>query len=283
MNLELGEAAVITTAARQAVPNTVSTTSVDRNVIRSSVDSATSTTLVKHRSQASSPGSVSVTGVRKPRLVQLNSEKRVPTLPNGSAGAVRNMSQKVIVGGSNGNVKKAAGTEECDQNRRLSLGIHYIQSLSENDDAHSAVFYMTPSVGEAPSPSIGTGNSPAVPPGVGAAGARSLSAKSLGKGKDVISRQVPTRQQQQTKVPIGAPFAISVQFEAIPARGAELVVRQRNGKPAPAWVNLDKRDVELWGVPLKEHRGAHLLEIVESTEVGQRVVARMDLEVVEWE
>lgn len=281
--MELGEGTVISTAARQALPNTVSTASVDRDMARSSVDSTTSTALSKRRSEASSPGSVSIAGVRKPRLVQLNSERRVPTLPNGGASTVRNVSQKVVVGGSSNGRKASAGSQECDQDQRLSLGIHYVPSLGDGDDAESAVFYMTPSVGKAPTPQIGAGNSQAiVVGGVGSSRARSVSAKSLVKNKDVLSQQV-TNRHQQTRLPIGAPFALSVKFEIIPVRGADIVIRQQNGKPAPAWINLDKRDVELWGVPLKEHRGIHSLEVVESTQGGQRVVARMTLEVVDWE
>lgn len=281
--MELGEAAVIATAARQALPNTVSTTSIDHDIARSSIDSTTSTTLSKRRSQTSSPGSVCITGVRKPRLVQLNSERRVPTLPNGGASTVRNASQKVIVGGSSNRRKTSASSEECDQDQRLSSGIRYVPSLGEGDDAESVVFYMTPSVGNAPTPQIGAGNPQILPVGgPGSSGARSVSVNSLIKKKGVAPQQVPSR-QQQTKLPVGAPFAISVKFATIPVRGADLIIRQQNGKAVPSWINFDKRDVELWGVPLKEHRGAHALEVVESTQNGQRVVASMTLEVVNWE
>lgn len=269
--MELREAAVIATAARQVLPSVVSTISVDRSVVRSSVDSASSTTPSKGRSSPSSPGSVSITGVRRPRLVQLNSERRVSTTPNEGASTVRNVSQKVVVAKSLG---ASSESGETDQDKRLSLGIRYIPALGEDADAESAVFYMTPSVGKSPSPFIGPGKSPALP-------GRSLSAKSLNQGgKANASTHKAVR---QSRIPIGAPFAISVPFETIPARGAELTVRQQNGKPAPAWVNLDQRDVEIWGVPLKEHRGIHLLEIIEGTPQGERVVARMSLEVVEWE
>ncbi|KAF8600478.1 hypothetical protein BDV93DRAFT_608626 [Ceratobasidium sp. AG-I] len=284
INMEFGEATVISTAARQALPNTVSTTSVDRDMVRSSMDSAASTALSKRRSESSSPGSMSITGVRKPRLVQLNSERCVPTQSNGGASTVRNVSQKVVVGSSSNGRKASASSQECDQDQRLSLGIHYVPSFGEDDDAESAVFYMTPSVGKAPTPRIGAGKSQVTPAdGVGSFGARSVSAKSMVKNKDAVPQQVPNRQQQQTRLPIGAPFALSVKFETIPARGADIAIRQQNGKSAPAWINLDQRDVELWGVPLKEHRGTHSLEVVEITQGGQRVVARMILEVIDWE
>jgi hypothetical protein len=276
VNLEHGEPAIISTAARQLVPTTVSTTPVSQTGVRSSLDSADSA-LSHHRSLPGSPRNMSVTGLRKPRLVQFDSERRVPALPNGGASTVRNVSQKVVVTGSSiGRVKDDTGDAEADQ--RLSLGIHYVPGLG-GDDAESAVFYMTPSVGKNPSPLVGAGKSPASPTGVpGSSGARSMSTKSLAPGKPQ-----PASRHQFKKIPIGAPFAISVQFETIPARGAGLLVRQQDGRPAPAWVNLDERDVELWGVPLKEHQGTHLLEVVESTQSGQRVVARMSLEVVEWE
>lgn len=252
-------------------------------MVRSSLDSTHSTVLSKRRSETSSPGSISITGVRKPRLVQLNSERRVPILPNSGGSTVRNVSQKVVVGGSSNGRKASASSQERDQDQRLSLGIHYVPSFGEGDDTESAVFYMTPSVGRIPTPQIGAGNSQAMPTGgVGSSRARSISAKPLVKNKDAIPQHVFAR-QQQTRLPIGAPFALSVKFETIPVRGADIAIRQQNGKPAPAWINLDKRDVELWGVPLKEHRGIHSLEVVESTQGGQRVVARMALEVVDWE
>ncbi|KAG8746094.1 hypothetical protein FRC10_006197 [Ceratobasidium sp. 414] len=273
VNLSHDEGAVISTAARQTIPTTISTTSVPRSVVRSSTDSAASRALNKHQSLPGSPGSVSVTGIRRPRLVQLNSEHRVPTLPNGGATTVRNASQKAVVTGSSNGHAKEESTEETDPDQRLSLGIHYISGLGGDDsDSDSAVFYLTPSVGKAPSPT--TGNySPH-----GTAGTRSTSGNAVGEGKAQLSSR-----QQLKKIPIGAPFTISVQFETIPARGAELMVRRQDGKPAPKWINLDQRDVELWGVPLKEHRGMHLLEIVEKSGSGQRIVARMCLEVVEWE
>ncbi|KAG8714745.1 hypothetical protein FRC08_011504 [Ceratobasidium sp. 394] len=271
VNMSHDEGAVISTAARQTVPAAISTTSVPRSVVRSSTDSAASSALSKHQSLPGSPGSVSITGIRRPRLVQLNSEHRVPTLPKGGASTVRNASQKAVVTGSiNGHIKEDS-TEETDPDQRLSLGIHYVSGLG-GDDSESAVFYLTPSVGKVPSPMTGNSSS------YGAVGTRSTSGNTLDKGKALV----PNRQQLK-KIPIGAPFTISVQFETIPARGAELAVRQQDGKPAPKWINLDQRDVELWGVPLKEHRGMHLLEIVENSGSGQRVVARMCLEVIEWE
>ncbi|KAG9094629.1 hypothetical protein FRC06_010630 [Ceratobasidium sp. 370] len=265
VNMSHDEGAIISTAARQTIPPTISTASVPRSVVRSSTDSAASSALNKHQSLPGSPGSVSVTGIRRPRLVQLNSEHRVPTLPNGGASTTRNASQKAVVGSSNRHIKES--TEDTDPDQRLSLGIHYLSGLG-GDDSESAVFYLTPSVGKA-SPSM-TGNSSPH----GATGTRSPSGNALNNGK---------ARQQLKKISIGAPFMIAVQFETIPARGAELVVRQQDGKPAPKWINLDQRDVELWGVPLKEHRGMHLLEIVENSGSGQRVVARMGLEVIGWE
>ncbi|CAE6437516.1 unnamed protein product [Rhizoctonia solani] len=276
INNELREDAVIATAARQVLPSVVSTTSVDRSVVRSSMDSAHSATLSKDRSSPPSPGSLSIAGVRRPRLVQLNSEKRVATLNEG-AGTSRNRSQKAVISSSRASTSssESSGT---DPDKRLSLGIRYVPSLGDGVDAGSAVFYMTPSVGMAPSPVVGVGKSPALPN-------RSMESttgpSSLGPS---VNTNVPIRKSsRQTRIPIGAPFAISVPFEIIPARGAELSVRQQDGEPIPSWINFDQRDVELWGVPLKEHMGIHLLEIMEGTGDGQRVVARMSLEVVEWE
>ncbi|KAG9123654.1 hypothetical protein FRC07_014376 [Ceratobasidium sp. 392] len=270
VNLDHGEGAVISTAARQSIPTTISATSVSRVAIRSSTDSAATSVLNKHQSLPGSPGSMSITGIRRPRLVQLTSEHRVPALPNGGASTVRNASQKAVVSGSSKGPIKEGSIEDTDPDQRLSLGIHYVSGLGgDGDDSESAVFYLTPSVGKSPSPMVGK-------PSSSEDGARSTSERSLDK------RNMPAPSRQH-KVSIGAPFTISIQFDAIPARASELAIRQQNGKPAPKWINLDQRDVELWGVPLKEHRGTHLLEIVESSESGQRVVARMSLEVIEWE
>ncbi|KAF8705356.1 Dystroglycan-type cadherin-like domain protein, partial [Rhizoctonia solani] len=270
------EAAVIATAARQVLPSIVSTTSVEHPAIRSSMDSTGSQS--KDMTVPSSPGSLSITGVGRPRLVQLNSEKRV-LASNEGASTSRNRSQKAVIN----NLSRASeGNNEPNQlhqDRRLSLGVRYVPSLDDGIDIGSAVFYMTPSVGTAPSPVTGPGKSP------------TLLGECIGPPKAIIhslnpdvNNTAPIRTSSRcSKIPIGTPFAISVPFEIIPSRGAEISVRQQNGKPVPAWINLDQRDVELWGVPLKEHLGTHLLEILEGTKEGQRVVARMSLEVVQWE
>ncbi|KAJ1306552.1 hypothetical protein OPQ81_007554 [Rhizoctonia solani] len=278
INNELREIAVIATAARQVIPSVVSTTtSVDHSVVRSSMDSAHSGTLSKNRSSPSSPGSLSITGVRRPRLVQLNNEKRVPT-SNEGASTSRNRSQKAVISSSSQFSVNNGEANESDQDKRLSSGIRYVPSLGDGLDAGSVVFYMTPSVGVPPSLAIGLGKSPALPN----RNVESITGPSLSSPRVNDSTPIP-KSSRQLRIPIGAPFAISIPFETIPARGAELLVRQHNGKPAPAWINFDQRDVELWGVPLKEHLGTHLLEIVEGTKEGQRVVARMSLEVVQWE
>ncbi|KAG8780774.1 hypothetical protein FRC12_022619 [Ceratobasidium sp. 428] len=267
---------IISTAARQSIPATISATSVSRAVIRSSTDSAASSSLNKHQSLPGSPGSMSIAGIRRPRLVQLSSEHRVPAVPNGGASTVRNASQKAVVTGLPKGFGDEKSVEEDDPDQRLSLGIHYVSGLGgDGDDADSAVFYLTPSVGKAPSPMVGK-SSPSED--AGPSGTRSSAEKSLDKGKT----PAPSRQLQK-RIVIGAPFTIPVQFETIPTRGAELAIRQQNGKHAPKWINLDQRDVELWGVPLKEHQGTHLLEVVENFESSERVVARMNLEVVERE
>ncbi|CAE6468873.1 unnamed protein product [Rhizoctonia solani] len=272
------EAAVIATAARQVLPSVVSTTSVERSVVRSSVDSTNSQTPNKNRSSPSSPGSLSITGVRRPRLVQLNSEKRVLASSEG-ASTSRNRSQKAVISSCSRASANSNESNETDQDKRLSLGIRYVPSLGDDDtDTGSAVFYMTPSVGVVPSPVVGLGKAPALfsqRVGSSEVGTSSLSPN--------VNNSTPVRTSRHSTISIGTPFAISVPFESIPARGAEISVRQQNGKPVPAWVNLDQRDVELWGVPLKEHLGTHLLEILEVMEGGQRVVARMSLEVVQCE
>ncbi|CAE6397787.1 unnamed protein product [Rhizoctonia solani] len=273
INDELREAAVITTAARQVLPSVVSTSSVDRSVVRSSMDSAHSATLSKNRSSPSSPGSMSITGVRRPRLVQLNSEKRVLT-SNEGASTSRNRSQKAVIGSSSQASANSNESDEIDQDRRLSLGIRYFPSLGDGVDAGSAVFYMTPSVGKSPSPVVELGKSPVV------SNQRAESTAGPSLASSGVNNLPTHKSYRQSRIRIGTPFTISIPFEIIPARGAELSVRQQNGESVPAWIKFDQRDVELWGVPLKEHLGIHLLEIVEGTDEGQRVVARMSLEVV---
>ncbi|CAE6464055.1 unnamed protein product [Rhizoctonia solani] len=273
INDELGEAAVIATAARQVLPSVISTTSLDRSVVRSSMDSAHSVTLSKNRSSPSSPGSLSISGVRRPRLVQLNSEKRVPT-SNEGASTCRNRSQKAVISSSSRVSANSDESNEVDPDKRLSLGIRYVPSLG-GVDAGSAVFYMTPSVGITPSPLVGSEKSPFL-----------LDQRSGSTASPLLSSPrangLPTHKTyRRSKIPIGTPFVISIPFEIIPARGAELSVRQQNGKPAPAWIQFEQKHVELWGVPLKEHLGTHLLEIMEGSKEDQRVVARMCLEVVE--
>ncbi|CAE7065268.1 unnamed protein product [Rhizoctonia solani] len=275
INDEPKETAVIATAARQVLPGVVSTTSLDRSVVRSSMDSAHSATLSKNRSSPPSPGNLSITGVRRPRLVQLNSEKKVPT-SNEGASTSRNRSQKAVISSSSRASANSNELNETNQDKRLSLGIHYVPSLGSGIDAGSAIFYLTPSVGVTPSPVVGLERPPVSPDQqVEFAAGSSLASPGI---NDVPAHK-PYR---QSRIPIGAPFAISIPFEIIPVRGAELSVRQQNGKPVPAWIKFDQRDVELWGVPLKEHLGNHLLEIVEGTKEGQRVVARVSIEVVEW-
>ncbi|KAH7335545.1 hypothetical protein B0J17DRAFT_670590 [Rhizoctonia solani] len=274
---ELREDAVIATAARQVLPSVVSSASVDRSVARSSMDSAHSTTLSQNRSSSSSPGSLGITGIRRPRLVQLNSERRVP-ISNEGASTSRNRSQKAVISSTSRFSANSTESYETEQDKRLSLGIRYLPSLGDGADTGSAVFYMTPSVGVAPSPVVGLGKSPALlDPSV-----ESIAGPPL-RRPGVDNSAAIRKSYRQSKIPIGAPFAISVPFEIIPARGAELSVRQQNGKPVPAWIKFDQRDVELWGVPLKQHLGIHLLEIVEGTKEGERVVAKMSVEVVQWE
>ncbi|CAE6471918.1 hypothetical protein ACGC1H_003818 [Rhizoctonia solani] len=282
INDELKEAAVIATAARQVLPSVVSTSSIDRSVVRSSMDSAHSASLNKKRSSPSSPGSMSITGVRRPRLVQLNSEKRVPT-SNEGASTSRNRSQKAVVGSSSQASANSNESNKINQDKRLSLGIRYLPSLGDGADMGSAVFYMTPSVGKSPSPVVELGKSPVVP-NQRVESTTGPSLTSLGVNAISTLSVIPTRKSyRQSRIRIGDSFGISIPFEIIPARGAELSVRQQNGELVPAWIQFDQRDVELWGVPSKEHLGIHLLEIVEGTDEGQRVVARMSLEVVEWD
>ncbi|CAE6443071.1 unnamed protein product [Rhizoctonia solani] len=277
INNELREDAIIVTAARQVLPSVVSSASVDRSVVRSSMDSARSATLNQNQSSPSSPGSLGITGIRRPRLVQLNSERRVPT-SNEGASTSRNRSQKAVISSTSRFSTNSNESYETEQDKRLSLGIRYLPSLGDGVDAGSAVFYMTPSVGVTPSPVVGLGKSPALlDPNVES----SVGPPLLGPG--VNNSSAIRKGCRQSRIPIGAPFAISVPFEIIPARGAELSVRQQDGKPIPAWIKFDQRDVELWGVPLKEHLGIHLLEILEGAKEGERVVARMSVEVVEWE
>jgi hypothetical protein len=210
--------------------------------------------------------------------VQLNSERRVPATPNEGPGTVRNVSQKAVISSSSRTSAKSGESRETDQDRRLSLGIRYVSALGEGTDDESAIFYMTPSVGKAASPLVGAGKSLALHTAE-MPGNHSPSATSLNQGSE--DGALLSTSARQLKLPVGTPFTIPVPFETIPARGAELLVRQQNGKPIPAWINLDQRDVEIWGVPMRDHRGIHLLEIVENTQLGQRVVSRMSLEVVE--
>ncbi|QRW02738.1 transmembrane protein [Ceratobasidium sp. AG-Ba] len=273
-NLDHADGAVIATAARQKIPTTISTPSVSRTATRASLESGISTVLNKHQSLPGSPGSVSVTGIRRPRLVHLNKEHRAPVVPNTELSITRKFSQKAVPKSlHNGHSTQTAGDIVSDQ--RLSLGLHYVTGLGgDEDDSESAVFYLTPSVGKAPSPTVGT----CAPDGAGPSGTCPTSNPVLDKGESQTAGRLKAK-----RIPVGAPFVVSIEFETIPARGADLLIRQQDGRPAPGWINLDQRDVELWGVPLREHRGIHMLEIVECLESRQRVVARMNFEVVNWE
>ncbi|QRV88592.1 hypothetical protein RhiJN_16610 [Ceratobasidium sp. AG-Ba] len=273
-NLDHADSAVIATAARQKIPDTISTPSVSRIATRGSLESGISTVLNKHQSLPGSPGSVSVTGIRRPRLVQLNNEHRARVVPNTEVSTTRKIPQKdVFKSPRTGHPTQTTGDTVPDQ--RLSLGLHYVTGLGgDEDDSESAVFYLTPSVGKATSPTVGT----CPPDEAGPSGTCPTSKPVLDKGETQAAGRLKAK-----RIPFGAPFVVSVEFETIPARGADLLVRQQDGRPAPGWINLDQRDVELWGVPLREHRGMHMLEIVECLESRQRVVARMNFEVVNWE